>query len=106
MICWIAASYSYCLKGKRDVQYPDLETERMKSQHIYEELLNRVWHRIGTDLSGLAPREWPRLSCLSEAEQQRLLDLHPTAAPLKAVSEYDAKLVQRLLLYPVRSLAI
>ena len=44
-----------------------------------------------------APREWPTLSLLSEEGQQMLLDLHPSAPPLKFISDYDVKLAQRLL---------
>ena len=61
--CCFIHLFSY---GKHDEQYPNLETERMQSQTIYEELLNQLWYRIGTDLSGIAPREWPRLWSLSE----------------------------------------
>ena len=82
--CGFIQLFSCC---KHDEQYPALETERMKAQQLHDKLLNQVWRRIGTNLSGLAPREWPRLSFLSEEEQQRLLDLHPTVAPLKDISD-------------------
>ena len=40
-----------------------------------------------------------RFSLLSEEELQKLLDWHPTGSPLKAVSDYDVKFVQRFLYY-------
>ena len=87
------------LQCKRDDRCPDLETERITSQGFYDKLFNRVWARIGIDLSERAPREWPQFSLLSEEEQQMLLDWQPTLAPLKAVSDNDVKLAQRLLYY-------
>ena len=66
---------------------PDLETERITPKGLYDKLLNRVWERIGVDISERALREWPQLFFLSEEEQQMLLDWRPTAAPLTAVSD-------------------
>jgi hypothetical protein len=45
------------------------------------------------------PREWLVLSSLSEEDQQMLLDIHPSAPPLKFVSDYYVKLARRLLYY-------
>ena len=61
---WDFCFIQLCSYGKHDEPYPDLETGRIKSQVLYEELLNRVWHNIGADHSELAPREWPELSFL------------------------------------------
>ena len=38
-------------------------------------------------------------SYLTEEEMQQLADIHPSAPPLKGISDYDVKLVQRLLYY-------
>ena len=54
---------------------------------------------LGVDISDRAPREWPQLPLFSEEEQQVLLGCLPTAAPLKAISDFDVKLAQHLLYY-------
>ena len=43
-------------------------------------------------------------SCEIHAEIQHLVDTHPSAPPLKAISDYDTKLVQRLLYYTTSDL--
>ena len=50
------------------------------------------------------PREWPHLTYLSEEDYQKLLDLHPSALPLKSLSDFDAKHVQRLFYYTTSDL--
>ena len=77
----------------------DRVTDRTDSSQAYNSLIWNVWRREHIDLSTLAPREWPSLSFFSEEEQQKLLDLHFSASTLKAFSDFDVKLVHRLLYY-------
>ena len=72
-------------------------TERAISQYAYNALLHIIWDRDRVDLRYTAPREWPRFSYLSEEEVQQVMDTHLSAPLLKAISDYDIKLVQRLL---------
>ena len=83
--------------GKREDD--DRVADRTDSSEAYNLLVWRVWSREHTDLSYLAPHEWPSLPFLSEEDQQMLLGLHPSAPPLKFISDYDVKLVQRLLYF-------
>ena len=76
---------------------PSVKAVRTSAQEAYEKLIHWVWHRICYNLHEVAPREWPPLSCLSEDDQQRIWDWHLFAVPLRAVSDYELRLVHRLL---------
>jgi hypothetical protein len=52
-----------------------------------------------SDLRYTAPRAWPPFPFLTEEEIQQVTETHPSAPLLKAISDYDVKLVQRLLYY-------
>ena len=80
------------------------QRERVLTQEAYRGLLNTNWHRDQVDLRCTAPRAWPSFRFLSEEEIQQLVDTHPSAPPLKAISAYDIKLVQRLLYYTASDL--
>ena len=59
------------------------------------------------DIRYTAPREWPRFSYLYEEGVQQVLqvlDTHPSTPLLKDISDYDIKLVQRLLYYTASDL--
>ena len=45
------------------------------------------------------PRAWPPFPYLTQEEIQQLVDIHPSDPLLKGISDYDVKLVQRLLYY-------
>ena len=74
-------------------------TERTNSQDAYSALLQKVWNRDRVDLRYTAPREWPRFSYLSAYAVQQIMETHPSAPLLKAISDFDINLVQRLLSY-------
>ena len=67
------------------------------SQDACNALLQKIGDRDRVDLRHTAPREWPRFSYLSEEEAQQVMDTHPSAPLLKAISDYDIKFSQRLL---------
>ena len=95
--CCFVQIFSY---GKEDERAPSsVKATRSKAKEQYDALLDIVWYRTKKNLDELAPREWPLLPFLSEDEQQKLLDWHPTAVPLRALSDYDLRLVQRLLCF-------
>ena len=83
--------------GKPNQLYPERLSDRVKLEIDYAKLLNRMYRNTGRHLSVLAPRAWPDLSFVSDDERNRVLDAHPSAPPLKFISEVDVKLAQRLL---------
>jgi len=86
--------------GKLPYDYDDQRaTERNIARASYEEILRTNWARDNIDLRYTVPRAWPPFSYLTEEEMQQLADIHPSAPPLKGISDYDVKLVQRLLYY-------
>ena len=74
-------------------------TERNIARASYEAILEKIWARDHIDLRYTVPRAWPPFSYLTEEEMQQLADIHPPAPLLKGISDYDVKLVQRLLYY-------
>ena len=87
--CGIVASFTFLL-------WQDLMTRPLVWKRR-EPLLNKHMRQSSTMYGGeltstfseLAPREWPSFPDLSEQVQQSLLGWHPTASPLKAISDFD-----------------
>ena len=65
----------------------------------YDKIIEKIWAREHIDLRYTVPRAWPPFSYLAEEEMQQLADIHPSAPPLKGISDYGVKLVQQLLYY-------
>ena len=74
-------------------------TERNLARESYDEVLHNVWARDRVDLKYTAPRAWPPFPYVTEEAIQQLVDTHHSAPLLKASSDYDVKLFQRLLYY-------
>ena len=102
--CCFIQLFSY---GKLPYDYDDQRaTERNLSREAYEDILQKVWARDNIDLRYTLPRAWPLFLYLTEEEIQQLVDIHPSAPLLKGISDYDVKLVQRLLYYTRQDLRL
>ena len=95
--CCFIQLFSY---GKLPYDFDDQRApERNIARASYAEILEKIWARDHMDLRYTVPRAWPPFSYMTEEDMQQLADMHPSAPLLKGISDYDVKLVQRLLHY-------